>query len=145
MSRQGVHADFNGNDCKTILKCALQLRADLITQAQHIATILAAFNRLVDSCFGQQLLEDWKDRHAQFFWLMEVHQIGLTIKLHCLKFHVPEFIDQHNQALGVYSEQASESIHHEWTQFYQRYAGASNDTKAYTFLRALVKFNYLNM
>lgn len=113
--------------------------------AEHFGIILAAFNNLVDGCFGQELTEGWEACHEHFFWLLQQYDIKLTIKLHTLKYHVPKFIHQHERALGIYSEQASESIHKEWAKFVERYGSGSKTTFQYRQLRALVKFNYLNL
>lgn len=145
LSRQGLHGSFNGNDCKRIMENSHDLAKKLSAEAVHFAQILEAFNSLVDACFGTQLDESWSEKHEHFFWLLERHDIKFTPKLHSLKFHVPEFINEHQRPLGLYSEQASESIHHEWKKFIDNYAHSSIHSNQHYLLRAITKFNYLNI
>ena len=117
----------------------------LLPTAQHFGIILAAFNNLVHACFGQDLGDNWEACQEDFFWLLQKYNIKLTIELRTLKYHVPKFINQHQHALGMYSEQASENIHKEWAKFFERYGSESKDNFQHRQLRALVQFNYLNL
>lgn len=143
--RQGAFKAFNGNQCKIIIERAMELKTELVSVASHFAEILSAFNNLVSSCFGQQLNEEWENYHEIFFWLIKHHNIKMTPSMHTLKYHVPEFIHTKQMALGIFSEQAGESIHHEWKIFFEKYEQASNDNFQHTLLRAVSKFNYLNI
>lgn len=143
--RQGAFAAFKGNQCKTIIEKGVELSETLIEPAKHYGIILAALNRLVDDCFGQTLNSKWEQSHEIFFSLLKQYDIKLTPSMHVLKYHVPEFIANNQSALGLYSEQAGESIHGEWQKFWEKFKNASNDTKDYALLRAVAKFNYLSL
>lgn len=62
------------------------------TEAVHFSQILEAFNQIDES-----------------FWLLQGHGIKFTPKIYSLKFHIPEFINEYQRALGLYIKQARES------------------------------------
>ena len=57
-------------------------------------------------------------------------------------FHVPEFIRSRNRALGPYSEQTGESLHHVWKEYVkERFSKLPKGKFPDPTLHALVRFN----
>ena len=79
---------------------------------------------MVHACFGMKLEPDFEDKIHEFKILCEELPISITPKLHILFYHVPEFVKAVNNSLGLYSEQTSELVHHDfgilWNQRYKR-------------------------
>lgn len=143
--KSGMSGDFNGNDSRKLLKNYESLRKFIITDADHYVSILGAFNNVVEACFGQVLLPDWKQKLEIFTSLLHLYNIKFTPKLHIIVFHIMEFIEMYETALGIYSEQAAESVHHDWKIFYQNYTGNAGQSSSRSLLSAVIKFNTLNM
>ncbi len=47
--------------------------------------------------------------------------IPVTPKIHVICSHVKEFCDRQGHGLGLYSEQASESVHHDFQKTWERF------------------------
>ena len=132
--------DLNGNHCKTILDCADQLwtksQTCLKYEVQSLVEALRAFGRVVHSCFGNTLEEGWEtqiqgfqkaweglaDYYDSFF--PEDPKISYTEKVHVLIFHVPQFCKKYPTGLGVFSEQAGESLHGRFRKHRENYDNA---------------------
>ena len=75
----------------------------------------------MNSCFGQTLDVDYRQNIEAFKACYMELSINVTPKVHSLLYHVPDFCDETSSGLGVYSEQASESVHRDfnliWTDF----------------------------
>lgn len=143
--KSGMSGDFNGNDTRKLLRNYESLRNFLIPDAHYFASIIGALNNVVTSCFGQVLKPNWKEAIDHFAWLLQEHGIPFTPKLHITIYHIPEFIEMHETALGPFSEQAAESLHHQWEKFYMNFASCSHETYGQSFLKAVVKFNTMNV
>ena len=48
-------------------------------------------------------------------------QIPISPKVHVLVRHLPEFLRMYPHGLSLYSEQANESLHHDFAVVYERY------------------------
>jgi hypothetical protein len=71
-----------------------------------------------------KLEPDFEDKIQEFKILCEELPISITQKLHILFHHVQEFVKAVNNSLGLYSEQTSELVHHDfgilWSQQYKQ-------------------------
>ena len=47
--------------------------------------------------------------------------LNFTPKIHAVIFHIPEFCLHTKRSLGFYSEQASESVHHDFSLIWANY------------------------
>jgi hypothetical protein len=80
-------------------------------------TAFTAFKEVKEACFGQNL-DPYFESSIQDFGLAYL-QLGIpvTSKVHTVLVHVKQFLNKQNgQGLGVWSEQALESLHHDFNQ-----------------------------
>ena len=119
---------FNGPDCHKLLQSI-----DKIEELAHLQNAFQAqpwihafrlFKQVVHSCFGMVLEKNFEEKISSFKSACTELPISITPKLHILFHHVKQFIDLENLPLGIFSEQASESVHHHfgthWSQRYKR-------------------------
>ena len=127
---------FNGNNVENVLRGVNSLRNLLsrdLKKSQKLQDILKAMETLEavkHCCFGQDL-DPRFEKEIQLLgklWL----RIGMSVtpKAHALFVHVSQFLHFKNpqtgpkRGLGYWSEQASESVHHDferhWQQGYKR-------------------------
>ena len=91
---------------------------------------LRKFKQVVDSCFGNNLDNDFEDRicafKSAFLECKDVSQsfgqdLRLTWKVHIIFNHIVPFCKYHNSGLGMFAEQTGESIHAKFKSTYARY------------------------
>ena len=110
-----------------------------------------ALNRVVESCFGKKLSPNY-ERHI-FEFRHAFLALGVSVtpkpKTHILFRHITDFLkhvgssgDGPVAGLGVFSEQAFESVHHDFAQTLQHYSvSSSNDKFGQKLLRAVCHYN----
>ena len=98
---------------------------------------------VVEACFGMTLHDDYVDKIVIFKDAYDALPTKtITPKIHAIIHHVPEFCQEHQTSLGVYSEQASEAVHSEFNDFWKRYKVSKNNPNYKTQLyRAVTEFN----
>ena len=71
--------------------------------------------KVVESCFGQDLIPGYATDIEQFMATYRSLKISIPLKVHLLESHAVEFIKMKGEehGLGFYSEQAMESMHKE--------------------------------
>ena len=140
---------FPGNDCKLITSekaieqlYELTLRDGVFLQVQPLANTLAALDEVSSKCFSNVLADDWQESIQRFEDSFVKLGRAWTPKVHALVFHVPEFIRSRNRALGPYSEQTGESLHHVWKEYVkERFSKLPRGKFPDPTLHALVRFN----
>ena len=65
---------------------------------------LGAFDQVRKNCFGQELVDTYKQDIIFFKETWEKLDIDMFLKMHILFDHIPEFCERYG-ALGPYSEQ----------------------------------------
>lgn len=146
VSRDPMHGGaFNGNACRQLLKKAdvLDYISPLIVKP--FVEAFRAFNKVVESCFGEDLDPDYLDSiegfKQKYMDLVQLGYVNVTPKIHCIFFHVQQFCDK-NEGLGRYSEQASEAVHADFKRTLTRYhVGSSNDRYDEILFRAVMDYN----
>ena len=148
ISRPAYHSnDFNGNMCKLILTNVDVLYRIIIDMNAHeIMPYLSAFKSFDDvriSCFGNDLLPDFEKRIAIFHERYLLLGISVTPAVHVLYCHVVQFCKFFKSALGRFSEQASESVHHD---FYMMWSSSgkvdtSNMNYENNLFKAVLRYN----
>ena len=112
-SYHGGH--LNGNDCMKLLKKIDTLKqitvADKAFQASSICHVLHLFLQVVNSCFGCSLSPDFEKKIQVFKSNYLRLAVSVTLKVHAVFYHVPQFLKHHKTGLGIYSEQATEALH----------------------------------
>ena len=82
---------------------------------EKVRDIVEALNTLRMACFGQTLDPDYKTYIRSFADAYVKLGIDVTPKVHAVLVHVPQFLDQNpGHGLGLWSEQASESVHYDF-------------------------------
>ena len=142
--RECLHGgSFTGNASRKLLK-STQVLEDIAPQ--NCAVFVKAFedfNNVVESCFSHQLQQDFLRKIDEFRKSYAQLHIPVTQKVHAVLFHVPEFCTLKNQGLGPWSEQTSESVHHDFAIIWQNYKIRSTDNPSYAkkFLAAVSRYN----
>lgn len=138
--------DYNGNSIKKILNNSQKLKNFLDSSMHYFADILGSLKNLVESCFGYNLDTKYEEKLEHFRWIVNANDIPFTPKLHILLEHVPEFLAKHNIGLAAVSEQALESLHHQWKNFFCNYKlSSTSDGYASALIRGVTKFNAKNI
>ena len=107
---------LTGNDCRKLLRNVDKLRAICPLHCLDYVASFSAFNDVVESCFGNELLADFKRCCYRFEAMYKRLEIAITPKVHAIFFHVPDFCSLMNSSLGMFSEQTPESVHYDFQQ-----------------------------
>ena len=111
--------EFTGNMCRSLLKNA-NLLADLANGSSaetEIAKYVSAFSnfcKVVEASFGRVLHPDFETYVASFQRSYCKLRISVTTAVHIVFVHLPQFCKLMHTSLGPFSEQASESVHHDF-------------------------------
>ncbi len=112
---------FQGNECRKLLKNLDLLDGMTNLPQKKFVRALRALNKVVTGCFGEVLSQTYLSDIEEFKTAFLDTQLSVTPKLHAIFTHVPQFCQKENHGLGLYSEQAGESAHHDFTVFWERY------------------------
>ena len=122
---------FEGPVCRKLLKSSDFLQsAEFLKDLENPLTIVPlsstflAFNKLVHACFGaNQLQKDLDKLLDNFVKSYKALNSSVTLKVHIVFEHlIPGLANLNGRGLGIVSEQAGESIHHEFDHhFWARY------------------------
>ena len=101
--------EMNGNSCRDVLKKLDSLHSELEKEYSDLLVFveaLSAFEHVIISCFGDELLVDRYENDIAVFkeYYMKLG-IPMCVKPHILFDHVPVFC-QRRGAMGYWSEQA---------------------------------------
>jgi hypothetical protein len=72
-------------------------------------------------CYSFNLEHDFEESIVDFTNSWEKLQLPSTSKYHIAKYHVSEFCNETGRGLGLHNEQASESVHCDFDEIWQRY------------------------
>ena len=131
---------FNGNGCRKLCKNTDILQSQANIQAQPFVAAFKSLDAVVDSCFGKDLADDFKE-HIQAFKvkyldLVKLGLVNVTPKIHTIFHHISEFCDLEGVGLGRHSEQARESVHCSFSKTFLKYkVGARNPNYGHKLLR----------
>ena len=112
---------FDGNSCRKLLKSCDLLDAICPLNCKPLVRCFRSFNVVVSSCFGQDLHPSYKEDIKMFRQDYLDLNINMTPKVHAVIFHIVEFCERVDTGLGRFSEQASESVHHNFKTTWQRF------------------------
>ena len=110
-----------------ILKNAAKFLEILPSEHYKFYTTLVAFDSVVDSCFGLELVPGYEKCLKDFESAWMELGLNVTPKCHLLFAHALEDIQKH----GLYNEAAAESIHADFDIFYKRYKVKDLDSSVY--------------
>merc|ERR1712079_4206 len=98
---------FKGKQARTFLKKAGEMARSRTPKFPRRLTkfinALKSFNKVVNSCFGKNLKDAYKDNIREFEVSFMALGISITPKVHCVFRHVQEFCERKGCGLGVYS------------------------------------------
>ena len=112
---------LNGNGCRKLLRSTDKLASLCGLDCLPFVGAFKAFEKVVESCFSLSLDLNYEAHIAHFRDMYCDLGISITPKVHTVFFHVPEFCDRHQKGLGIFSEQASESVHSNFSDTWKRY------------------------
>lgn len=120
--REAQHGGtFTGRSAHILLKKTSILKVLCPTRFSMYVRVFECLKLVVDSCFGQSLHFDFENHINDLKAALVDADIRITPKFHLLLYHVPEFCNKKQKGLGAWSEQCSESIHHEFISTWNRY------------------------
>ena len=131
--RPKLHSgQFKGGQCSKLLEntdlLENLLKSSLTVvpaQLSDLIRALSALNQAKNTCFGLRLDKSYKEKIKLYKEAYKTLGIKVSPKVHALVIHVPEFLDSMQESypdkgLGFWSEQASETVHYDFKQFYEQ-------------------------
>lgn len=150
---QSYHGEvFEGNDCKRLLETADELLDPKIHDSVGYFAILpyvTAFktmNKIVKNSFSHKVKnkQDLQKSINDIKLQLKSIDVTETLKIHVLISHVIECLEfLFEYGLGVWSEQAGESVHSEFLKFWSRYKINDIESEGYldNLFDAVVEFS----
>lgn len=96
----------------------------------------SSFLQVVSACFGDSLEANYREAISHFKECYMALGIRVTPKVHAVFFHVADFCESKNRGLGPWSEQSTESVHHDFSSLWE-------DFKVRSFNHPNFKFKFL--
>lgn len=136
---------FEGNQCKGLLNNTDKLRSLCMKYdigCLKFVDAFLSFQKVVHSCFSLKLQPNFETCIDDFEIRFKVLQISVTSKIHAIFFHVKQFCKTFDIGLGFFSEQAFESVHHDYTKTWQNFkVNVDNPDYGEKLLRAVCSYN----
>ena len=136
---------FTGNDSKKLLVNVNRLEnlAPNNAVVKQYVNAFRLFNDVVDACYGDELQENYTTKIKEFSLAYKKLGINITPKIHAVMFHVEEFCSLTGRGLAPWSEQTSESIHHDFKGTWEDFNVKSVENPVYGdhLLRAVQTYN----
>ena len=148
LTRCSFHGgQFDGNSCKKLLTSVdvLQSLAEDAGAfcAMPVVEALRALRTVVTGCFGQDVSGDVVERVAAYREAYLALGITVTVKKHAIFAHVAEFCVARDRGLGLFSEQASESVHADFAAVWSRYKVSSANAAYHQYLPSIPTYPQL--
>ena len=139
LSRAGNLTDYIGVQTEEVQK-----------KISDISDSLKKFKVVVDQCFGVQLFPGYKHAIGEFCSSYRLlPNITFPPKYHLVESHITQYLDRRGdgtKGLGYWSEQAMESCHHDFKQFWSLTAvHPDHPDFAEKLLNAVIKYNSLHI
>lgn len=135
---------FTGNVTRTLLKNIDALQAMCPLKCLPFVKVLRCLNEVVVSCFSWDLSQGYRAKILQFMKsYLEIDDLPVTPKVHAIFFHVAELCEMRGCGLAAFSEQTSESIHHDFLSLWECYKTRSTEHPDYgkRLLNAVQRYN----
>ena len=138
---------FEGNGCRKLLKNIDNLKQICPEEHALFVDAFSTFNDVVSACYGSQLHPEYKAKIVEFKNAYLKLKVSVTPKVHAVFYHIEEFCSLKKMGLGPWSEQTSESLHHEFTDCWENYIVKDEEHPLYgeRLLTAVRMFNNLNL
>lgn len=139
---QNYHGEiFEGNACRKMIKNSdFLLSRDMLGDTSPLiivpyVTCLKLMDKIVNSCFSNAQKVDSLELQKNICDLRKSFAstgVSVTLKVHVLLNHVLDALSYLNgTGLGIWSEQAGESVHHDFLQHWNRYLLNNIDDERY--------------
>ena len=133
---------MEGPACHALLKKVHVLELALPRRLTKFATTLSCFDKVVTACFKHELEPDYLVKIERFRTSYLKLGINITPKVHAVFDHVGEFCKKKNMGLAKFAEQASESVHRDFLQEWNRCkCDVSHPDYAKTLCECVVRYN----
>jgi hypothetical protein len=107
---------------------------------------LDAFNEVRKACFSVELLPNYQEAILEFKAKYLQLDLSVTPKIHCVFEHLIEFCHKKNEGFGLYSEQASEAVHHDFSTVWNCYSRSESHSQFQEQLfKAVLKYNSIHV
>ncbi len=143
----GYHGGcLEGNKCSLLLKKMPDLVHCVPDQLKKFAWALHYFDKMKKACFSAKLMSNYSEKKEKFQKSCMDLGIPVTPKIHVICSHVKEFCDRKGHGLELYSEQASESVHHDFQKTWERFkVPEGHDSLEPWLLRAVTEYNSFHL
>lgn len=151
---KNYHGDiFEGNACRRLLKESDRLfDLDVLgnvmpIQIQPFVSVFKSMNKVVESCFSTKKYGSVSDLAKNIDELKKTFKaidVSETLKIHVALHHLQHCLHfLGNDGLGLWSEQAGESIHREFLKYWGRYKINNIEDKNYKaqLKKAVIEFS----
>ena len=147
---------FKGGECSKLLKNIHVLeeltKSSKLERDEHISSIVNSFKYLKSvkaACLGSGLLPEYELTINECKEAYVKHGLRVSPKVHALIKHTWKFLSlmsssNPNKGLGFWTEQASESVHYDFKQFWESGLKVSSSLKDYPqiLFKAMVTYNF---
>ena len=140
-------SQFEENDSRKLLKNVDMLEELCLHEYHQFVNAFILFNDVVISCYGRNLLPQYKTSLSNFKDAYLKLNISDTPKVHLVFYHIEEFCSLKNMGLAIWSEQTTESLHQEFKKCWENYLVRDTEHPLYGErpLQAVQMFNSLNL
>ena len=143
---------FEGNACRVMVRSADKiLEPDVLKDTSPIDVMpfvaaLKGLDLVVGDCFSTKKVSPDTSKHIEELRkLFDGTGLSETLKIHTILEHIEDCLDalEEDWGLGLWSEQAGESIHREFLKYWLRYKIniISDSTYGERLLKAVVEFS----
>lgn len=122
VKQDGLHGgSFTGNASRKLLR-SVHILADIApAECRKFVTAFRELNSVVESCYGYELHDDYKDHISRFHEAYLQTGLSVTPKIHAVSYHIVDFCSFKGRGLGAWSEQVSEAVHHQFEMTWQKF------------------------
>lgn len=104
--------------------------------------VLSEFVDVFHGCMQEKIDENFEEKIENFAHSWLAADLPNSSKFHILKFHIVDFVKAVGMPLGKFGEQATETVHFDFGQTWERYkVPKSSDNYADSLKRAVVSYN----
>ena len=107
-------SQFEENGSRKLLKNVGMLEELCLHEYHQFVNAFISFNDVVISCYGRNLLPQYKTSLSNFKDAYLKLNISVTLKVHAVFYHIEELCSLKNMGLAPWSEPTTESLHQEF-------------------------------
>jgi len=138
--------EFTGNMCRRLLKNT-KLLAELANDSSveseiaKFVSVFSDFSKVVEATFGRILQPDFESHVRCFQESYSKLRITVTTAVHIVCVHLPQFCKLEHSSLSKFSEQASESVHHDFKSMWSMSGTRQKNGIEEKLLNCVVRYN----